>query len=157
MTTARPGRRCLPRRRRPTLLDVATELGTHGPTVKREETLLLARLHTQLIEGDMTDSAVIWRPNFLSYFKAAKGLHDTVGNDYSHFCNLLGQKFGINSNEIANSVEGLWAVLSLYPGGRRVNLIRHRIAVLARSREKTSSPHSTPEGVVVLRGFRRPH
>ena len=150
-------RTCIPRRRRPTLQDVAAELETHGPSVKREETVLLASLHTQLVEGDMTDAAVIWRPSFLSFFKVAKELHDLACGDYSRFCSSLGLRWGVDSNEVRNSVEGLWAVLALYPGGRRARLMRTRTAAPVRSREEASPTPALSGGVVVLRGFRRPH
>ena len=150
-------RTCIPRRRRPTLHDVAAELATYGSSVKREETVLLASLHTQLVEGDMTDAAVIWRPGFLAFFKAATELHDLAGGDYSRFCSLMARRWGVDTDEVREGVEGLWAVLSLYPGGRRARLMRNRTAAPGRSREEASPTPAPSGGVVVLRGFRRPH
>ena len=145
------------RRRRPTLQDIAVALATHGPTVKREETVLLASLHTQLVEGDMTDATVVWRPGFLNFFKIATEVHALADGDYSLFCSSLGRRWNCDPDAVRERVEGLWAVLSLYPGGRRARLVMNRSEAPARVREKASPPRPAPGGVVVLRGFRRPH
>ncbi|MEO9961921.1 MAG: hypothetical protein ABJF07_16635, partial [Nisaea sp.] len=150
-------RTCIPRYRRPTLEDVATELSTHGSSVKREETVLLASLHTQLVEGDMTDAAVVWRLRFLAFFKSAVELHDLAGGEYSRFCNLLGQRWGVDTDRVGERVEGLWAVLSLYPGGRRARRMRNKAAQSVRPQDVASPTPAPSGGIVVLRGFRRPH
>lgn len=151
-------RTCIPRHRRPTLYDIAAELATYGSSVKREETVLLASLHTQLVEGDMTDAAVVWRPGFLAFFKAAKELHNLAGSDYSRFCSSIGRRWGVDTDEVREGVEGLWAVLSLYPGGRRTRRTRNSTAAApVRFREEASPPLAPSGGVVVLRGFRRRH
>lgn len=150
-------RTCISRHRRPTLHDIALALSTHGPTVKREETVLLASLHTQLVEGDMTDAAVVWRPSFLSFFKVATELHDFAGGDYNLFCISLGLRWKIDPDWVRERVEGLWAVLTLYPGGRRARHVIDRSTAPASVWEKARPPRLAPGGIVVLRGFRRPH
>ncbi|MCZ8302040.1 MAG: helix-hairpin-helix domain-containing protein [Beijerinckiaceae bacterium] len=150
-------RTCIPRRRRPTLDDVAAELETHGPSVKREETILLASLHAQLVEGDMTDAAVVWRDGFTGFFKVATEHHRLAGGDYNHFCNSLGRRWGVDADEVRERVEGLWAVLSLYPGGRRARPTRNRTDASVRSGETPRPPLAQLGSVVVLRGFRRAH
>lgn len=147
----------VPRRRRPTLQDVADELKTYGPSVKREETVLLASLHTQLVEGDMTDASVVWRAGFLSLFSVAAKLHDFADRDYSHFCSSLGRRWNVDPDAVREKAEGLWAVLSLYPGGRRARVVVNKAAMPTRVVGEGRPPLPAPGGVVVLRGFRRPH
>jgi hypothetical protein len=150
-------RTCVPRRHRPTLAEVAVELETYGPSVKREETILLASLHTQLVEGDMTYAAVLWKPRFREFFKASMEIYVDSAGDYREFCSLLGRRWSIGTDHVRDRVEGLWSVLSRYPGGRRVRLPQDGMAAPVRSLEGVSLPTAPSRGVVVLRGFRRPH
>jgi hypothetical protein len=150
-------RTCIPRRRRPTLSDIATQLSCHGPAIKKEETQLLARLHAQLLEGDLTDAKVIWRHGFLQFFAQAAKVHKSSGDDYDRFCNSLAQAFGLKLEDISERAEGLWAVLCLYPGGRRVRAHRNREAPTETVRLPAPAVQAPIGGVVVLRGFRRLH
>lgn len=150
-------RTSIPRRRRPTLQEVAVALSTHGPSVKREESVLLASLHTQLVEHNMTDAAVHWRPGFLSFFKIAAELYELAAGDYGRFCSFLAQRWTGDAHAVRDRVEGLWAVLSLYPGGRRVRVTVDRTEGPARERAGAIPPGGSLGGVVILRGFRRPH
>jgi hypothetical protein len=84
-------------------------------------------------------------------------LHDLSEGDYSRFCTSLGRRWSLDTDGVRESAEGLWAVLSLYPGGRRARLVRNRSALPVRTREEPRPAPAPPGGVVVLRGFRRPH
>jgi hypothetical protein len=150
-------RTSIPRRRRPTLADVAVHLSSHGPTIKREESGMLANLHAQLVQGDMSDAGVVWRPGFIAFFAEAADIHDLASGDYSRFSSALARRWGLEADDVRERAEGLWAVLSPYPGGRRArrfhNYSRDRPVAPLRV-----APSDVPAGgVVVLRGFRRAH
>jgi hypothetical protein len=150
-------RTCVPRRRRPTLQDIAVTLSTHGPSVKREESLLLAGLHAQLVKGDMTDAGVVWRPGFVTRFTEAVDVHEHAGGDYNRFCSALARTWNLESEDVRERAEGLWAVLTLYPGGRRAMHLRNGMRRTPDDRPAVAIPHPPAAGVVVLRGFRRAH
>ena len=149
-------RTCIPRRRRPTLADTAESLGSHGPTIKREESVMLASLHAQIVERDMTDAAVLWRPGFLSFFAESSDAHGQCGGDYAGFCGALAARWGLDASDVHERAEGLWAVLALYPGGRRARAEGQRRAGGAAG-GAVPKQTTSESGVVVLRGFRRAH
>lgn len=137
---------------RPTLEEAGAQLGTWGPTVKREETLLLASLNEQLVEGELTGAGVIWRSEFLVFVAEAAVVRDEANGDFDSFIRLLSGRWGLSEPQLRNQTAGLWAVLSLYPNGRRTPLRRRRSPeVLAETAE------TQPGGLIVLRGFRRVH
>lgn len=150
-------RTCIPRRRRPSLQEIGEVLSTHGSSVKREETVLLASLNTQLVTGDLTDARVVWRSGFLRWFAEAEDLHQLAGGDYGLFCNSIARRWGLHVEDVRDRAEGLWAVLSLYPGGRRARVLKGRRADTVRPAAPEGVQPPSTTGVVVLRGFRRPH
>lgn len=150
-------RTCIPRHRRPSLQEVGESLLIHGPSVKREETVLLASLNTQLVTGDLTNARVVWRAGFLRWFAEAKDLYELADADYGLFCGSIARCWGLHIEEVRNRTEGLWAVLSLYPGGRRARVVKGRRADTFRPASPESVQPPSTTGVVVLRGFRRRH
>jgi len=141
----------VPRAARLTLADAAELLGTHGPTIKRLESLLLIMLNDQLIDQNFTRSRVMFPPRFLGYWADAALVHRNCGTDFAAFCALLIERWGVSQQEISQSAEILWAVLNEYPGGRPAR------KTLSVKRARDKSEDRKPQGVILLRGFRRVH
>lgn len=141
-------RTCQPQETRKTLDQVARMLKTHGPSVKREESILLQELYTQLVMHDFTDSSVIYRPGYLRWWREAKQCFAASPTNYREFCDALGCRWDLPTPFVRKRADVLWAVFTRYPNGGRGN---------------TRPPASTAPilpfdgGTVVLRGFRREH
>lgn len=137
---------------RPTLEEAGAQLDTWGPTVKREETLLLASLNEQLVEGELAGAGVVWRSEFLAFVAEAAAVRDEANGDFDAFIGLLSGQWVVSEAQLRSQTAGLWAVLSLYPNGRRTPVRRRR------SQEAVAEAAETqPAGLIVLRGFRRVH
>jgi hypothetical protein len=143
----------LPAASRPTLDETAALLGTWGPTVKREETLLLASLNAQLVEGELVNAGVVWRREFLDWIREAEAERETAASNFDSFIRSLAARWDIGEERLRIEAAGLWAVLSLYPNGRRRRVQTRREA------EAPAAPAVQPEvaQIIVLRGFRRSH
>ena len=67
------------------------------------------------------------------------------------FCALVSERWEVSRQQVDGSAEIMWAVLNEYPGGR---------PAMKRTRPEHLLPENvqrSPEGVIVLRGFRRVH
>ena len=141
----------VPRTSRLTLAEAAAVLNTHGPIIKRVESLLLAALNDQLIDRDFTRSRVMYEPRFLDHWADAALIHHECEGDFALFCALVSKRWGVSRHQLDESAEILWAVLNEYPGGR---------PAMKRTRPEHLLPGNvqrTLEGLIVLRGFRRVH
>jgi hypothetical protein len=135
-------------RRRPTLAEVASQLGTHGPSIKREESVLLEELNRQLVEQDYTHAKALVRPRFASYWQQAAAAYHNCGGDYSAFCQLATTTWGAHFPEAVAEI--LWAVVSEYP--------RHGKGRASDGRpSRPISASAASVGKIVLRGFRSVH
>lgn len=141
----------VPRAARLTLSEVAVVLNTYGPSVKREESLLLANLNDQLVDRDFTNSRVFYSPRFLNYWEEASRIYEDAGNDFEKFCSLAAERWTVSRQLVNKNADILWAVLNQYPSGRPSRK-RNRPA---RQREIVAQRPSS--GVIVLRGFRCVH
>jgi hypothetical protein len=138
----------LPAKKRPTLAETAELLATHGPTIKREETILLAALNEQLIDRDFTYSRVHFTLCFLAYWKEAYEVYEACDEDFDMFQADLAAKWDISIHDLDRHGAGLWAILNLYPQGRR----RARSNAASRRQGEASAGET-----IVLRGFQRLH
>ncbi len=138
---------------RPTLEETGAQLSTWGPTVKREETLLLAALNAQLVEGDQTNAGVIWRGEFLDFAAEAARVREETGGKFEAFITCLARRWAIDEEPMQMRAAGLWAVLSLYPNGRRSPVRGRR----EKNHIEATTSEPAPIGLIVLRGFRRVH
>lgn len=137
---------------RPTLHEIAAQLGGRGPTVKREETLLLAALNAQLVDGERVNAGVIWRRDFLDWVAEAAAVREEASADFEEFIRRMSSRWMIDQAQLRGQAAGLWAVLSLYPSGRRRPVRSPQATAPAASSEDAETA-----GVIVLRGFRRVH
>lgn len=136
--------------RRPTLAQLAETMKSHGPSIKREETILLATLHEQLVDRDFTESSVYFRSDFLRRWREAHEMYEQSGKNFDRFCSLAVSQWGVSRSTIDGCGAGLWAVLNRYPHGRQMSPRGSRKIVEAQIA-------GSGGGLIVLRGFRRVH
>jgi hypothetical protein len=103
---------------RPTLDRMSKILDTHGPMVKRDETLLLERLHDILIEGHFATLPVWLDETWLRYVADAKSAFKSSGPDMTGFQSALALRCGVTPRSIEAALPALWAILTGYPEGR---------------------------------------
>jgi hypothetical protein len=145
----------VPKSKRPTLAEAAAEMNTHGPSIKREESLLLATLNNQLIGRDLTEAAVSIAPCFQGYWEEANVIYKACDSDFLKFCSLLSEQWLAGREIQLATAEVLWAVLDQYPSGRPRSAWKR-----AKVRSKGAAPvvdSQVIDTVIVLRGFRRVH
>lgn len=136
---------------RPTLEQTALALGTYGPSVKREESIMLTTLNDQLVDGDFSTAKALLKPNFLRYWREAADFYASSHGSFGSFQAQASLKWGIPLPSSGVGTEILWAVLDEYPGGRRAGR-RARPQVAPSSISQSSAP-----GLIKLRGFRSVH
>ncbi len=141
----------VPRASRLTLAETAATLVTHGPSIKRIESLMLGMLNDQLIERDFTRSKVMYPTRFLGFWSDSAFAHRQCGGDFTEFCERLSQDWIVSWRHYERSFEVLWSVLNQYPGGRP-STKRPRL-----DRSATVGAHPPSNDMIVLRGFRRVH
>jgi len=143
----------VPRSKRLTLAQTAEKLDTHGPTVKREESIFLGALNDFLVEQDFTHSRATYTKEFLQFWQDASIAFRQSEGNFGVFCDRLAEQWEIAVPLLADPAETLWAVLSEYPRGRpRKPKASVRVEAIARA-----PTHVAEGGVVMLRGFRTVH
>lgn len=135
---------------RATLAQTADRLGTHGPSIKREESTLLSGLNDHLVARDLTRSVVSVSPVYLAYWADAADIYGHCGGTLKSFRELAISRWKVSLEELDGPAEILWAVLSQYPAGRP----RGKREVADRA---VAPATAEPTGTVVLRGFQRVH
>ncbi len=106
-------------RNRPTLSDAADRLNTHGPTIKREESVLLEYLNAIFVKRRYNLLPVWLDASWLQYWKEAARVFSTSRYDFDTFNQNLLKRWQLNNSEpIEQAVAILWAVFSGYPNGR---------------------------------------
>ena len=136
-----------PDRQRPTLEQVATELGTRGSSVKREETELLELLHSLLVEKKFGSHAFWIDCDWLAHVQEAHGVFANCQDDFDRFGAALAVRWNLNFRDIADAQPVLWAIFTGYPAGRRRSVT-----------PRTQSSHQVHQPVRIrLRGFRTTH
>lgn len=140
-----------PKASRMTLAEVAEELDTHGPTIKREETIFLAVLNDQLVERDFSSSTIFYRPDYLQFWREADEEFRQSPAGFGFLCARLAGRWNLNAGFVEEHAEALWAVLDGYPNGRRTSK--------QSPARQPPAKQGTEAGavIIVLRGFRRSH
>lgn len=131
---------------RMTLQQVANEIGTYTPGVKREETYLLAWLFDVLVARDFWMLTVWLDATWLSYWSQASVIFDEE-DEYSRFADRLAWRWRLTGRQVRAAAPILWAVFNGYPDGRRSAW---------QPPVPTPGP-AEPVGRILLRGFRRSH
>jgi hypothetical protein len=129
---------------------LATELGTHGPTIKRIETELLQVLHSTLIDRDMTRARIVIRESYLNRWRQIKDLYDESSGEAGRFTETLKRTWNVMDAEVRPALPVLLAILTGYPFGRRT-----RNVGVGKMPALVAPP--AHDGRVKLRGFRRVH
>jgi len=135
-----------PASQRLTLEKTSEALQTHGPSVKREETLLLQHLNDVIVGKEYAYSPVWLDESWLSYWAEAAAIFSASEGDFQAFERDLQSRWELTHADRA--IVTLWAVFSGYPNGRPSS--RRKIAV-------ASENVPQPVGRIRLRGFRRVH
>lgn len=135
---------------RPTLLMLAQTLGTHGPSIKREESIMLRAMNELLVQRELCSSDVCIGRSFLSFWTKAASFFAKSDGDYAAFVRSASISWGVSRDSRPESFEVLWAILSQYPGGR----VRRPSS---RGDAKQMSMNSDTSGTITLRGFHRLH
>lgn len=135
---------------RPTLLMLAQTLGTHGPSIKREESIMLRAMNELLVQRELCSSDVCIGRSFLSFWANAASFFAKSEGNYAEFVRSASISWGVSRGSRPEAFEVLWAILSQYPGGR----IRRPSST---GHAKQMSMNSANAGTIKLRGFRRPH
>lgn len=145
-------RTCLGEAQRPTLDQIAQRLGTFGPSVKREETILLEELHDVLVDGQFGLLPFWIDEGWLSRFRQAASLYqyEESQSGYHRFVANLAALWGLAPERVEKASPALWAILSGYPAGRK------------RGPRASATTYPAAEAPVSplrirLRGFRRVH
>lgn len=132
---------------RMTLHQVAAELRTHQPTIKREETIFLQYLNDILINREFYSLPLWLSDDWLSYWSEAAVVYETSGDNYDQFADNLSWRWRVSEISVRVAAPAIWAVLSGYPNGRpKENVLE--------------GPHlkpSAPLGRIRLKGFRKLH
>jgi hypothetical protein len=137
-----------------TLQAVADQLGTHLPTIKREETVFLAFLNEVLIGQNFSKLPVWLDEAWMMHWEQAADTFRTFGDSYTVFCDNLAWKWRLTVRQMSRAAPTLWAVLSGYPTGRWSK------GAVSRATVPDEAPVREPQlraGRIRLRGFRRLH
>ena len=140
-------RTCRGVRERKTLHQVAEELKTHPPTIKREETILLKFLNDVLIYGDFSKLPVWLDAGWLAYWVESASVFETSNDEYRTFSENLAWRWRLGSRNMMKAAPSIWAVLNGYPEGRP----RTRVGM-----QSLGGPGKST-GRIKLKGFRRLH
>lgn len=145
-------RTSLPPKTRKTLQGAADVLETFGPTIKREEGILLQNLNDVLIDRDYSGLKFWLDDSFLFYWKEAEAAYLLAENNYLVFSDLISDCWSLTHEEADAAAPSLWAVINGYPNGRPAGKRgKKRKEVLSQTAEPT------PSGRIRLTGFRRVH
>lgn len=133
---------------RMTLQQVADELGTHLPTIKREETVLLQWLNDVVVSRDFSKLEVWLDGDWLYRWDEARAIFsETADYGYEQFAENLSRHWRVPSQIVKVGAPAIWAVLTGYPDGRRSGW-----------KPVAAVPIDLPSlGVIRLKGFRRLH
>ncbi len=134
-------------RERMTLQQVSEVLGTFGPSVKREETVMLAWLNDVLVSQEFWRLDVWLDGTWLVWWAEALETFKRSGDDYNRFAHSLRDRWHLTGTEMKAAAPTLWAVFTGYPGGRR-SAYHPAVPVVE---------VGTTTGRIRLQGFRRVH
>ncbi len=143
-------RTCVHQAERPTLEQVAVRLGTVGPSIKREETILLETLNEVLVEKEFSALPFWIDERWLSWFARAAEAYRQSETDYGKFKIELAHQLCLDQTAVREAAPALWAILTGYPIGRK------------RGRGPSALTHDQVDAVIEpmrirLRGFQRLH
>lgn len=137
-----------------TLRGVADTLGTHLPSVKREETVFLGFLNGVLI-GHNFSRLPVWLDNcWLDYWDEAQAIFKNTPDDYAIFLKNLAWHWRLTERDVSKASPTIWAVLSGYPSNRRSKRTPNKPPVI---KQFAAPAPKLPDGRIRLRGFRRLH
>lgn len=141
-------RTCQPARSRPTLDAVSRIMCTHGPTIKREETLLLEEIYDILVDRNFSGLPVWLDSEWLRHVRGAEIIFRQCDSDYAVFHSRAADSWEIDLQAAEQAAPALWAIFTGYPEGRQ-----------RRRRAKGASENAVrvEPARIRLQGFQRLH
>ncbi|MEP2683829.1 MAG: hypothetical protein ABJP44_19425 [Sulfitobacter sp.] len=134
------------------------KLGTHGSSIKREETVTLEFLNDVIIQKNFAVAQMDLDSEFLAFWQFAAETFDQSDGEAREFCRRLSLRWNVFQADVNAALPTLMAVLTGYPYGRLGRYV---------GRWKTAEPAIEPlpkiateimeHKTLVLRGFRRAH
>lgn len=138
-----------PLRTRMTLEAVASMIGTHPPSVKRDETVFLEELHDIIVDHEFAEVPFWIDQVWLGRCREAQSAFEASKTEYLRFLDTLAVRWGVDHMAAERAAPGLWAIFTGYPEGRKRSNALEPVDIGV-----------TPEAFAVrikLRGFRRVH
>jgi hypothetical protein len=144
---------------RPTMEEMAKELKTHGPVIKKEETELLIFLNEVLIGGNLAIAGVHINDDFLAMWKDVADRFEAAQGDVAKFSIDLEADWRVDRQCVDDAVPTVVAVLTGYPYKRLGRYTKMQAPTRTAPISLPSVVHDEQDLPVriVLRGFRRQH
>jgi hypothetical protein len=139
---------------RKTLDQTGELLGCEGPSIKREENLLLERLNDAIFAEDYTAAGACFRASFTKHWKRAKKIYRQTSNQY-HFADLLSREWGLSIAEVSKVIPMFTCIIEGKPKGYTGKTLLASAPSIY-SQNKNSNATATLS-VIRLRGFRSIH
>lgn len=133
---------------RKTLDATARLLGSHGPSIKREETILLEELHEIVVQHEFSELGFWLDETWLRFCRDAHRAYESADGDHDRFVSGLCLRWAVTPRQVEAALPSLWAVFSGYPDRRRRD---------AAVEPDTGAEAAPPPVRIRLRGFRTVH
>ena len=137
------------RSERLTLAQVAERLESHGPSIKREESVFLQFLHDLILQHEYCNSPVWLEESWLHYWDDAAEEFEKSRGDFKEFRRRLANRWSLSVRQLILAAPTLWAVIGGYPNGRPIKKKSPSVDNVV------DSPRAA--GTIKLRGFRQMH
>jgi hypothetical protein len=139
---------------RSTLVEAGNQLGSSGPTIKREENELLERLHDAIFTENYTAAGACFRSSFLKHWKRARKIYRQASNQ-DRFALLLSAEWELPVTEILKITPMIICIIEGRPKGYTGK--RFLTPASIPDFRHTSSEATRSLTVIKLRGFRSIH
>lgn len=106
-----------PKNERITSQEIANMVGTHGPTISRNELVMNTRLKAQLVAKDFSRSSIIFRDSFLVYWKELSEIHERCSS-VSEFKFKMTNQWNLVPGMLDDTINLIWSILSFHPPGK---------------------------------------
>lgn len=136
---------------RKTLEQTAKLLGGKGSGIKREETVLLKRIHDAIFEEDYTAAGVRFRDSFIKHWKSAQRIYQQDSSQ-DNFAASLSTEWKLPVSEVGKIIPMIICIIENKPKGYTGKRYLSK-SPPPESRNLISEP-SQPLSVIKLRGFR---
>ena len=106
-----------PKNERITAQEIANMVGTHGPTISKNELVMNTRLKAQLVARDFSRSSIIFRDSFLAYWKELSEAHERCSS-VSEFKFKMTNQWNLVPGVLDDTINLIWSILTFHPPGK---------------------------------------